>query len=152
MSRSDTIRRARRHQLFTVDQANSALPLVRRIVTDISNQYRELDRLAQLRQRLVQLNRRDVAEAFDKIAIQGIKRLNELIEELEAIGCDMKDWHKGQVDFRAIRNGREVCLCWHLGEDEISHWHEVYAGPTERKVIDEHFLRLPKNRIRDLTR
>ena len=32
--------------------------------------------------------------------------------------------------------GREVCLCWRLGEDSISHWHELESGFRGRQPIE----------------
>jgi len=147
MPRQNTTSQVCRKPLFTIEQANSALPLVTRIVSDISAEYRQLEKLSRLRRRLLKLNRREVIEAFDKLAAQGSKRLNELIDEVNAIGCELKDWETGQVDFHTLRNGREVCLCWRLGEESIRYWHELYAGPTERKAVDQVFSRRLPRRI-----
>src|SRR5258707_1330431 len=38
-------------------------------------------------------------------------------------------------DFRAIRSGRQVFLCWQTGELEITHWHELDAGFSGRRGI-----------------
>jgi hypothetical protein len=39
------------------------------------------------------------------------------------------------VDFPALRDGREVYLCWQEGEDEITHWHEIDAGFAGREEL-----------------
>ena len=36
----------------------------------------------------------------------------------------------------AIRDGEEVYLCWELGEDEISHWHDLESGYGGRQLLD----------------
>jgi hypothetical protein len=33
-------------------------------------------------------------------------------------------------------NGREVYLCWELGEDEVTHWHELEGGYGGREPLD----------------
>ena len=62
--------------------------------------------------------------------------LNREIQEIGRRGCELKDLDSGIVDFPARLEGREVCLCWRLGEDLITHWHEVDAGFRGRKPIE----------------
>jgi len=40
------------------------------------------------------------------------------------------------LDFSALKNGREVYLCWQYGEDDIQYWHEVEAGFAGRQPIE----------------
>lgn len=131
-------------QLFTVDQANRTLPLVRKIVEDVVTQHRrwretilELDLVAstahggELRQRAEQLEREAQALARE---IDGYQR------ELEALGIQLKDRRLGLIDYPSEMNGRHVLLCWRLGEPEVQFWHEVdggYAGrqPLTRELV-----------------
>ncbi len=62
--------------------------------------------------------------------------LSEDLQRLKKYGCMLKDLESGIVDFPARLKGREVLLCWRLGEDSISHWHEVDAGFRGRQPID----------------
>ena len=41
-------------------------------------------------------------------------------------------------DFYSIMDGREVFLCWRLGETEVSHWHDLDSGFTGRHPLTEH--------------
>jgi hypothetical protein len=67
-------------------------------------------------------------------------RLKETIEEINLLGCILKDLDSGLVDFPCRYRGREVYLCWRLGESGISFWHDVEAGFRGRKPIDPDFL------------
>jgi hypothetical protein len=40
------------------------------------------------------------------------------------------------LDFPALKDGREVYLCWQHGEGEIAFWHEVEAGFAGRQPIE----------------
>jgi hypothetical protein len=40
------------------------------------------------------------------------------------------------VDFYSLREDRPIFLCWKLGEDRITHWHEIDAGYSGRQPID----------------
>jgi hypothetical protein len=53
------------------------------------------------------------------------------------MGIELKDPEQGLIDFRSIREGREVYLCWKLGEERVSHWHEIDAGFAGRQALEE---------------
>jgi hypothetical protein len=69
-----------------------------------------------------------------------IKRLAAEIEsylvELRELGVDFKGFEQGLVDFPGERDGRVVCLCWKLDEDEVSFWHEVTDGYAGRQRLE----------------
>jgi hypothetical protein len=60
------------------------------------------------------------------------------LQEIAALGIQVKDIESGLVDFPSLREGREVYLCWRLGEGErINWWHEVEAGFAGRQPLEE---------------
>ena len=64
-----------------------------------------------------------------------IQTMQELIDELSSFGCELKDPTIGLIDFLSLRNGREVYLCWHLGEERINFWHYLDAGFAGRQPL-----------------
>jgi hypothetical protein len=71
---------------------------------------------------------RQVGEAFLEV--------RRLLGALEEAGIMIRDIDRGLIDFPAIRDEREVYLCWELGEDEITHWHELDSGYRGRQPLD----------------
>lgn len=69
-------------------------------------------------------------------------RLREMAEEIESLGCLIKDLDIGLVDFPSRLGDREVYLCWKLGEPGILFWHYVEEGFAGRKPLDEQTIRL----------
>lgn len=63
-------------------------------------------------------------------------RLDFLLHQIHDMGIQIKDLTIGLIDFVALRDGREVCLCWQSGEGDIEYWHEVEAGFAGRQLID----------------
>ena len=126
-------------QLFTVDQANRTLPLVRKIVEDIVREHRrwqeaivELDRMGSGPQ-VAQADPR--VEALER-KIQGIAREIDAFQvELEAIGIQLKDRRVGLIDFPSELDGRPVLLCWQLGEPSVQFWHDVDSGFAGRQPL-----------------
>jgi hypothetical protein len=68
------------------------------------------------------------------------ERLKSALEEVQAIGCLVKDLDIGLIDFPTTFRGVEVYLCWRLGEPGIEYWHGVDEGFRGRKPIDQDFL------------
>ena len=132
----------RPRKLFTLEQANAALPLVRAITSDLVQLSREV---IERRERLAFLsggrsaNARDpyseelaqIEEELDKDS----KQLQAYFEELRELGVEPKSGPEGLVDFPAMIDDRLVFLCWKLSESEVLHWHELDAGFAGRQSL-----------------
>ena len=57
------------------------------------------------------------------------------LSEVTKLGAVVKDIDEGLVDFYSKYQGREILLCWKLGEKNIDHWHELNTGFNNRKHI-----------------
>ena len=68
------------------------------------------------------------------------ERLKSAVEKLQEFGCVIKDLDIGLVDFPTLFRGREVYLCWKMGEPGIRFWHGMDEGFAGRKQIDQDFL------------
>ncbi len=125
---------------FTVESANRALVYVAPVMRDVRGCYAAFNRLRERRAELsaTQTGGAELDEVQARLSEQ-IERLNELSSELSRVGCEMKDWEVGLVDFPARYEGRWVCLCWKLGETQITHWHEWDAGFAGRREVDDAF-------------
>jgi len=125
---------------FTVDEANATLPYVRRIVEDIVADYHRWRDCIYRYEMLAAASKSDEGETEEQVALRenvdGIaQRINGFINELSAVGCVFKGFEGGLVDFRSQREGRDVFLCWKLGEEEVSHWHDVDTGFAGRQPL-----------------
>lgn len=65
------------------------------------------------------------------------RRIARLVRALTELGILIKDLDTGLVDFPALRDGREVYLCWQLGETHIAWWHEIETGFAGRMPLDD---------------
>ena len=102
---------------FTRSQAEALLPKVRPLLEDLQRRKQSYDR-----------------RPTDPVA----KEINALLVEIARLGAEVKDPDKGLIDFRSLRRGREVYLCWMLGEGErVSYWHDLDSGFTGRKLIED---------------
>ena len=61
----------------------------------------------------------------------GAGGIQPILEGLEELGIVLRDPVRGLIDFPAIHLGRQVHLCWQLGEEDLDWWHfpdEGFAG------------------------
>lgn len=128
-------------RIFTLDEAERTLPLLRRILTDLRHEYETWREALSAYEILAGGSRADAGETGDLLEAReavshAAARINAFLAELESIGCLFKGFEAGLVDFYALREDRLVFLCWRLGEDHITHWHEVDAGFAGRQPID----------------
>ncbi len=131
-------------KFFTVEEANKALPLVRAIVADIVRQFEVVN---SHKQRLVALknHRRGPQGSSDASAEETAQsqanleteeaQLITYVEELTRLGIELKG-PDGLCDFPSRRDGRDVYLCWRLGEPSVRFWHEINAGFAGRQPLD----------------
>ena len=130
-------------KLFTPQQANAMLPLVRAIVGDLVSLSQQV---YERRQRLKRLTTgrelgddpytEELVEMERELDRDG-ERIRGFAKELEELGVELKDPFTGLVDFPWERDGRTVYLCWQFDEPTVAHWHELDAGFAGRCPLDE---------------
>ncbi len=137
-----------RRKYYTLEEANRALPLVRVIVEDIVRQHRivsEMKERMSVVSRSAGRDRRRRQEpdvyaeevAHSEATLQAERaKLQDYQEELEKLGVELKG-PDGLCDFPARRDGRDVYLCWRLGEPEVLFWHEINDGFLGRRSVHE---------------
>ncbi len=129
---------------FTVERANSALPLVRRIVQDIVAEHPRWKDLVSRYELAAAGARPEAGESAEQLALRReievvAARIDAYVDELSEVGCLLKGFEDGLVDFYGVHEGRLVFLCWRLGEDAVTHWHELDAGVAGRQPIPADF-------------
>jgi hypothetical protein len=120
---------------YTAEQANALLPEVRVTVRRLQDAKRVLQ-----------------DEGFDTGfatladvvggAFPGLVRAQAAVaatlgfEHLEELDLLVRDLEAGLIDFPALRDGREVYLCWQVDEMEVGHWHAAETGYPSRLPLD----------------
>lgn len=126
---------------FTVEEATGLLPRLTEILLDMQARKRDLDRLRQqLAEAAAQaagnghLLERDLTEKRGTVE-RAASALGDLARQITDLGCELKGVEEGLIDFRALREGREVYLCWRLGEERVEFWHELEGGFAGRQPL-----------------
>lgn len=130
-------------RLFTVEQANATLPLVRRIVDDLIDlhpRWRATVARYERSQAEVTTTRETEGSRAERLAAGRLAgEIESCLDELTQIGCHFKDFESGLVDFPAMLDERMVYLCWRSGEERVEHWHEISTGADGRRPLDSGF-------------
>jgi hypothetical protein len=128
---------------FTPDEANNALeevrPVAERLVA-VRTRMRELEQAQGELVTAIGGNGGGYAATDLNAAQTELGGLADAalacVDRLEEIGVVLKDLDLGLLDFPAEREGEEVLLCWHVGEESVSTWHGLEDGYAGRKPID----------------
>jgi len=121
---------------FTLQEANETLDIIRPLI----------DEVQEIRQAILR-NQPEAWPAIEKSAgnggnralsnmVQDFEKLDALVHQIQDLDVLIKDINLGLLDFPALRDGREVYLCWQYGEGEIAFWHEVEEGFAGRQSIE----------------
>ncbi len=132
---------------FTLGTARRALPQVRRLLGQAMSARAEMAGIRHHveafseRVRLmggVALHAAD-AGGWRASARRAAEQMQAALQSLDEMGVQVKDLDLGLVDFPTVYRGREVLLCWRMGEPDIAWWHGVDEGFRGRKPVDEDF-------------
>ncbi|HEX3877876.1 MAG TPA: DUF2203 domain-containing protein [Bryobacteraceae bacterium] len=135
---------------FTLRDAQRLLPEVERLLTEAMRLKPDLDEsiaaVKQMKERVHMqggmLIDRTAALEMRQRRETASKLLRKAVEEILELGVQIKDIDIGLVDFPTRFHGREVYLCWKLGENDIEYWHgeEGFRGrkPIDRDFLDNH--------------
>lgn len=122
---------------FTIEQAERLVPRIERIMKRVVKQNKALELLSSIEievydddydnlKRITKTNKK-----FHKLSYEFYLNL----EKLEDMGCIVKDLELGIIDFHYEFQGRDIFLCWKLGEKTIKFWHETDTDYMGRMPI-----------------
>lgn len=120
---------------FTLEQANAVVQAIRPMLAEILA-IRQV--ILEDRPRIWPVIEKAAGNGGSKIASEmarEFQRLDTLVREIAATGAILRDINSGLVDFPALREGREVYLCWRYDEPRVEYWHELNGGFAGRQKL-----------------
>jgi len=121
---------------YTVAEANRTLPYVRSIVDEVQGRYRIVQESGRRHNALEAKEERKRASLKEEIR-EAADRIRACLDELQALGLEIKDYEQGLVDYPAELDGRPILLCWRQGEEKVGFWHEADAGVKGRNPVPD---------------
>jgi hypothetical protein len=137
---------------FTIAEANELVPHLEEVFGRVLRLRAQLRTASQelegLGERLTEESLRSASGPPELQRARGralvlVEMLADEFRALEELGVQVKDPDTGLCDFVARHQGRDVFLCWRLGEKRVGFWHELNGGFAGRKPLDPSTERLP---------
>ena len=129
---------------YTVERANQALPLVRRIAADLVRDYAAWQAAVSRFEYAAARSSADAPDPEAEMAQRDVQRLateiDSFLRELDALGVEFRAYDTGLIDFPGELENRPVYLCWMLGEAAVEHWHDADAGFAGRQSLPSELL------------
>src|SRR5919201_4344165 len=132
-------------RLFTVGEANALVPDLEGIFLRLDPKLARMLELRELTEDFEVYFGERLTEAADAdrasyaVYVQERSDLDRSIQEdidaILAFGAEVKDLHRGLVDFPARIGGEIVYLCWQHGEARVGWWHTLGGGFAGRKPL-----------------
>jgi hypothetical protein len=135
-------------RFFSLEEADACIPALERLLRRAIGEKKRLESLHErvnaLQERilyhgglLVDVEKAGVLRLEKDAAVQEMRKV---IGEIRTFGCLVKDIDIGLVDFPCRVGGREIYLCWKLGELSVGFWHNTSEGFANRKPIEQEWL------------
>ncbi len=119
---------------YTLDRANHRLPDLDGMLTLLGTQR---DELRELKTTFETTDEDDDRRRL-RLRMQGlVDQMQATVARIDGWGITLRDIDTGLVDFPALVNGRQIWLCWRLGEGSVEWWHELEAGVAGRRPLIE---------------
>ena len=129
-------------RFYGIDEANERLAEVRPLLERLAAQRLDLIRL---RDREVTVGAGGPGDVDDtdeelrrlRLRMQGIiDQMQAAVSRIDALDIVLRDIETGLIDFPALVSGRQVWLCWRLGEDDVGSWHDLSSGFSARQPLE----------------
>ena len=120
---------------YTLREANEALVIIRPMIEELMRIGEKIRTHQPELWAIVQKSAGNGGNPTLSKMLKDFDRLDELLHKIQDMEIQVKDLTVGLLDFVALREGREVYLCWKYGEDNIQFWHEIDAGFAGRHPI-----------------
>ena len=145
-------------RFFDLDEANETIPELRTILETLRDERSQLIALRDEFARRTALETAPGDASAERTADDAAARTSEsaaerrrlrlrmqgVIDQMQAgvarideLGVTLREIETGLVDFPALVSGRQVWLCWRLGEGDIEWWHELSEGFGGRQPLIE---------------
>ncbi len=127
---------------YTREEAEASLPWVRDSIDSMREATAELldaraklnDLMDAIRSNGGHTREEEVRDLHSRVE-KSTEALRLPLEEFEKRGIIIRDLQRGLIDFPAVRDGREVYLCWVYGEERIEFWHDLDTGFAGRQPL-----------------
>lgn len=122
----------RRVRYFTPGEANALLPAM-------ADRLEELAHCVQRYREVIRTLRAGEARNEQRLAVEADelrRESQEILDEINDLGVEVRGIEDARLDFPALRNGREATLTWRQGEPRIEWWRPPHETNSTLEKVD----------------
>ncbi len=121
---------------FSVAEAEALIPELEAIFADVAALAARAEEKASLLRRDEGAAEPSADAAIARAQIEFLaRRAEERLSRVAELGALVKGVRPALVDFPHRLAGRDVYLCWRLGETTVAHWHGTDEGFDRRRPL-----------------
>jgi hypothetical protein len=117
-------------------EARELLPQIRRWLTQVTQERKELQKQEKRLQELTSPGR-DVGGPLVNSWLRNVASIQSILFEFYRRDIQIKDLERGLIDFPALQDGKEIFLCWEKSEPDIAFWHDLESGYAGREKLED---------------
>ena len=122
------------HKHYTRDQARALLPQVKLWLKQIQQLRSEMETHEEKLAALLAAHGDQGGDLANRW-VKTMAEIKDVLLQFQDREIQLKDLDRGLIDFPAIREGKEVFLCWEKDENDIDFWHHLDAGYAGREPL-----------------
>ena len=122
---------------FSIAEAEAMIPELEKIFEAVAELAAQAEvKSASLRRRQEGDDTDPAAAAIERSQLQFLAQgINERLQQIVELGAMPKGIDPVLVDFPHRLEGREVYLCWRLGDESLTHYHGMNEGFSNRQPL-----------------
>ena len=122
---------------FSVDDAEALIPELEKIFEGVAELAASAElKSASLRRRQDEDDSDPAAAVIERSQLQFLAQgINERLQKIVELGALPKGVDPALVDFPHRLEGRDVYLCWRLGDKRLTHYHGTDEGFSNRRPL-----------------
>ncbi|EQB63240.1 MAG: hypothetical protein RBG1_1C00001G0819 [candidate division Zixibacteria bacterium RBG-1] len=120
---------------FTLEEANKLVPQFTQYFDEIFTLHNILKKERNQKELVTQSLSKNGGWSKSAEYLENSFKVSKLLDKILATGAVVKDLQRGLIDFPHLSEGKEVYLCWQIGEKQVKFWHDLESGYAGRQPL-----------------
>ena len=120
---------------FSVGEANQLVPQFTQYFDQIFTLHENMKKDRREKEQMTQSLSKNGGWSKSAEYLDNSFKVSKIIDKILSTGAVVKDLQRGLVDFPHISEGKEIFLCWQVGENEVKFWHDLESGYSGRQPL-----------------
>jgi len=120
---------------FTLEEANKLVPEFSQYFEEIFQLHETLKPERHKKELVTQSLSKNGGWSNSAEYLENSFKVSKILDKILKTGAVVKDLQRGLVDFPNLSEGKEIFLCWQIGEKQVKFWHDLESGFAGRQPL-----------------